>query len=212
MASVFHSSHQAVEAGIEPATGRLTAAFPYQHRTHHKIKERPVGVEPTHPPWQGSRLPLHHGRKNNRQIKEHRAGVEPTSPYYEYGVFAARPPVQIRKVRLAGFEPAPDGLKVRYAAVTPQPHNELRRTFESLQAKHRKLPFHPTVIALRIELSVIWISAGRGQPALDYHRPSRVPRSRTENLRFPKPACYQVHLYPKQNEVARVGVEPTCAD
>ena len=24
--------------------------------------ERPVGVEPTLPPWQGSRLPLHHGR------------------------------------------------------------------------------------------------------------------------------------------------------
>ena len=26
-------------------------------------KKRPVGVEPTLPPWQGSRLPLHHGRK-----------------------------------------------------------------------------------------------------------------------------------------------------
>lgn len=25
-------------------------------------EERPVGVEPTLPPWQGSRLPLHHGR------------------------------------------------------------------------------------------------------------------------------------------------------
>lgn len=25
-------------------------------------KKRPVGVEPTRPPWQGDRLPLHHGR------------------------------------------------------------------------------------------------------------------------------------------------------
>lgn len=25
-------------------------------------QERPAGVEPAHPPWQGSRLPLHHGR------------------------------------------------------------------------------------------------------------------------------------------------------
>ena len=28
---------KAVEAGIEPASGRLTAAIPYQHRTHHTI-------------------------------------------------------------------------------------------------------------------------------------------------------------------------------
>ena len=71
---------------------RLTAAFPYQHGTHRKRSQdgwirtsdlvrprhadcpafphpestkRPVGVEPTHPPWQGSRLPLHHGRVSN---------------------------------------------------------------------------------------------------------------------------------------------------
>ncbi len=30
----------AVEAGIEPAAMRLTAAFPYQHRTHHIIKSQ----------------------------------------------------------------------------------------------------------------------------------------------------------------------------
>ena len=27
-----------------------------------RIIERPAGIEPAHPPWQGSRLPLHHGR------------------------------------------------------------------------------------------------------------------------------------------------------
>jgi hypothetical protein len=26
-------------------------------------EERPAGVEPALPPWQGSRLPLHHGRE-----------------------------------------------------------------------------------------------------------------------------------------------------
>ena len=26
------------------------------------MKERPAGVEPARPPWQGDRLPLHHGR------------------------------------------------------------------------------------------------------------------------------------------------------
>ena len=81
--------HKAAAAGIEPASGRLTAAYPYQHGSHRKIKvrtagfepaiscargtrnprlshvlknERPAGIEPALPPWQGSRLPLHHGR------------------------------------------------------------------------------------------------------------------------------------------------------
>ena len=79
----------AAVAGIEPASRRLTAASPYQHRPHRivqsaqsdlnrrsrapeargfpdfpirRVQERPAGVEPALPPWQGSRLPLHHGR------------------------------------------------------------------------------------------------------------------------------------------------------
>lgn len=82
-------AHKAAEAGIEPASRRLTVAFPYQHRTHrinesgrldsnqrspaskaggmtklsHVLKMRPAGIEPTHPAWQAGRLPLHHGRK-----------------------------------------------------------------------------------------------------------------------------------------------------
>ena len=64
--------------------------------------KRPVGVEPTLPPWQGSRLPLHHGRKIASQpncqrsgmnglhrltaSKEHRVGIEPTSPRYDGGI------------------------------------------------------------------------------------------------------------------------------
>ena len=71
---------KAAVAGIEPASGRLTAACPYQHEHHRNVsagaavfphslshqlpssKERPAGVEPALPPWQGGRLPLHHGR------------------------------------------------------------------------------------------------------------------------------------------------------
>jgi hypothetical protein len=30
--------------------------------SHTPMQKRPAGVEPAHPPWQGSRLPLHHGR------------------------------------------------------------------------------------------------------------------------------------------------------
>ncbi len=36
----------AAEAGIEPATKRLTVAFPYQHRTHRIISVRTAGFEP----------------------------------------------------------------------------------------------------------------------------------------------------------------------
>jgi hypothetical protein len=52
-------------------------------------RERPAGVEPALPPWQGSRLPLHHGRlvaAELSKIKEHREGIEPSSPRYEGGV------------------------------------------------------------------------------------------------------------------------------
>ena len=88
-AEVRSDSSKAVAAGIEPAKGRLTVARPYQHgnttrvsaagfepafscsqstRTSHfshTPAERPAGVEPALPPWQGSRLPLHHGHTTN---------------------------------------------------------------------------------------------------------------------------------------------------
>ena len=34
----------------------------YQAFPRPESSERPAGVEPAHPPWQGDRLPLHHGR------------------------------------------------------------------------------------------------------------------------------------------------------
>jgi hypothetical protein len=63
------------------------------------IKERPAGIEPALPPWQGSTQPLHHGRLRviNPIVKkrEHRAGLEPAYPRYEGGVLAARRPVLV---------------------------------------------------------------------------------------------------------------------
>ena len=42
-----------------------------------------MGVEPTHPPWQGGRQPLHHGRINS---SEHPAGLAPATPSWEGGM------------------------------------------------------------------------------------------------------------------------------
>lgn len=63
----------------------------------HRFQKRPAGVEPAHPPWQGSRLPLHHGRIESlvelSKNQEHRVGLEPTSPHYGCGILAAGRPV-----------------------------------------------------------------------------------------------------------------------
>ncbi len=53
--------------------------------------------------------------------REHREGLEPSSPHYGCGVLATGRPVQCFSVGPEGLAPTPAGLKVRYAAVTPQP-------------------------------------------------------------------------------------------
>jgi hypothetical protein len=59
-------------AGLEPAsfrfrTGRISRAFlhPELIRTIDRVK-CPAGVEPARPPWEGGRLPLHHGHDRPR--------------------------------------------------------------------------------------------------------------------------------------------------
>ena len=49
--------HRAAVAGIEPASRRLTVAFPYQHRTHRITLVSVVGLEPTISCSQGTRIP-----------------------------------------------------------------------------------------------------------------------------------------------------------
>ena len=79
----------------------------------------PAGVEPARPPWQGGRLPLHHGHDRRPRIvkesREHRVGLEPTSPPYEGGVFAAGRPV-LHGVGPEGLEPSPNRLRAGCAA------------------------------------------------------------------------------------------------
>ena len=43
-----------------------------------------------------------------------------------------------------------------------------------------------SVVVLRIELSATWLSAGFGQPALDYQVASRDGRNRTDTIVFPR--------------------------
>ncbi len=94
-------SLEAASTGIEPANTRsIIWRSPIEQYAgfYHgaRLPERPAGVEPAHPPWQGDRLPLHHGRLVGSRIvkdQEHRVGIEPTSPRYEGGIFAARRPV-----------------------------------------------------------------------------------------------------------------------
>ena len=96
-----HTSHFTLQTSrssggwTRTITRLLNREPPYHWATPDSAK-RPVGVEPTLPPWQGSRLPLHHGRKNASlpncqrskmpKHQEHRAGIEPASPRYDGGV------------------------------------------------------------------------------------------------------------------------------
>ncbi len=91
-------------AGFEPAArtpsvGRSCSRCTRNAKLSHVlITERPVGVEPTRPTWQGDRLPLHHGRLVGCRIvkdREHREGLEPSSPHYGCGVLAARSPALV---------------------------------------------------------------------------------------------------------------------
>ena len=64
-----HGNHRITSvrtAGFEPAVScaqsRRIARLSYVLKRT-RSRERPAGVEPALPPWQGDRLPLHHGRR-----------------------------------------------------------------------------------------------------------------------------------------------------
>ena len=99
-------------AGFEPAIScsrsrRIEPGFPTS-RT-----KCPAGVEPALPPWQGDRLPLHHGhcfpKPNFQGNKKHRVGLEPTLPHYGCGVLAAGRPVLFFEWDQRGSNPHPPG-------------------------------------------------------------------------------------------------------
>src|SRR5207244_11655396 len=76
-------------AGFEPAfscsQSTRTSHFSHTpmmpaHGVCGLLSERPAGVEPALPPWQGSRLPLHHGRVEHNRIVKHPVGPEGLEP------------------------------------------------------------------------------------------------------------------------------------
>jgi hypothetical protein len=73
-----------------------------------------------------------------------------------------------RRVGPEGIEPTPYGLKIRHAACYTTTLDVEACTFAAM--RHWFAPFRLSlsVVALRIELSALWLSAGVGQPARDY--------------------------------------------
>jgi hypothetical protein len=105
-------------------------------------------------------------------------------------------------------------LKVCCAAFTPRPHEVGRAyAFQSPSACHRffSLLFGDSVVALGIELSATRLSAGFGQPALDYL--IKVGHPGVE----PRPSCSQnrrasICTSARNPQVPRRGIEPLSAD
>ena len=86
-------------------------------------------------------------------------------PFLRHSCFVISP------VGPEGFEPTPAGLKVRCATVTPRPHDRSGISVSIAAQTTWSLSFWfvvSPVVALGIELSAIRLSAGFGQPALDY--------------------------------------------
>ena len=158
-------NRRAPAAGIEPASPRLTAGYPYQHELHRNRRVRqsgwpdlnrrfpapeagglgqafphpessltdkcPAGVEPARPPWQGGRLPLHHGHDRRLRIVK-----EPRAPGGSRTHVAALRGRSLRRWTTSasipmgpeGLEPSPNRLRAgRSAARTSVPTSALSR-------------------------------------------------------------------------------------
>ena len=105
-------------AGFEPAVScaRGTRNTRLSYVLHEK---RPAGVEPALPPWQGGRLPLHHGRANVcRIVKEPlRSTGRDLNPRRRItGAVSSPLDDQCLSVGPDGLEPSPAWLRARYAA------------------------------------------------------------------------------------------------
>ena len=137
-------------------------------------EERPAGVEPARPPWQGDRLPLHHGRVVVCRIvkeQEHREGVEPSSPHYESGIFATGLSVQsIASVGPEGLEPSLGGLRVRCAAAnTLIPYSPFltRREWARRESNPQSDPYKRPALTVELRAAIgEW-----GRKDLDLHQP-----------------------------------------
>ena len=85
-------------AGCHYITGAYIGS---QIRNPHS-EERPVGVEPTRPPWQGDRLPLHHGRVHQSRASGGSCTRVPTLEEWRVSV---TPRTHTNHVEAVGIEP-----------------------------------------------------------------------------------------------------------
>ena len=87
----------------------------------HRNEKRPAGVEPALPPWQGSRLPLHHGRVESLvELSKIRA---PGGTRTHVAALRVRSPRRwttsaFHSVGSEGLEPSPTWLRARHAAAS----------------------------------------------------------------------------------------------
>ena len=87
----------------------------------HRNGQRPAGVEPALPPWQGSRLPLHHGRiESLAELSKIRA---PGGTRTHVAALRVRNPGRwttsaFHSVESEGLEPSPTWLRARHAATS----------------------------------------------------------------------------------------------
>ena len=88
---------------------------------HAPKTKRPAGVEPALPPWQGSRLPLHHGRIESLvELSKNRA---PGGTRTHVAALRVRSPRRwttsaFVQVGSEGLEPSPTWLRARHAATS----------------------------------------------------------------------------------------------
>ena len=220
---------KAAAAGIEPATGRLTATYPYQHGTHritsvrtvgfeptiscsrgtrnarlsHVLNpERPAGVEPALPPWQGGRLPLHHGRLVGNQVVKDRESTGRDSNPRRRITKAVSSPLDHRclllSVGLVGIEPTSSGLRDRCIALSAT------IPVQSARWESNPRPASYKDAALTTEL--------RASSA------SRAGGNRTHTCRIKSPVCCLLHhdpmlgrAYPFQSTGVQHRSAPCCS-
>ena len=80
-----------------------------------ELEKRPVGVEPTLPPWQGSRLPLHHGCKMANRIVKDRTCVSFQDPIK---------PLDVRAFGNGSLKPSTNFSEHREGVEPSSPHYE----------------------------------------------------------------------------------------
>ena len=104
-------------AGFEPAIS--CARGTRNPRLSYVLKnERPAGIEPALPPWQGSRLPLHHGRLSITTKLSNSESTGPDSNRRHRITGAESWPLddQCLSVGPEGLEPSPARLRAGNAA------------------------------------------------------------------------------------------------